>query len=216
MPMDQPFARSWDPSNPFHLSLNKVHHQWGWYLAVGILLILLGTIAFTDVFAATLVSVLLFGWILIVAGFFQLIHAFRTRGWKGVILHIALGALYVVVGCLTIAKPLASALSLSLLLGAFFLAMGISRSIGALSMKFPSWGWTFFGGIVDLILGVLLLIHWPATALWVIGLFVAIELLFAGWTLIMFSIALHALASKAHQAGQSRSSSPAQPTSTPA
>jgi len=182
-----------DLANPFHVSLKHVHHQWGWYLALGVLLILLGTIAFTDVFAATLISVLLIGWIFIIGGFLQLIHAFRTRGWKGVVLHLAIGILYIVVGGLTLDNPMGSAVSLSLLMAIFFLMIGVSRTFGSLRMKFPSYGWTLFGGIIDIILGMLLLIHWPSTALWVIGLFVAIELLFAGWTLVMFSIALHGM-----------------------
>jgi uncharacterized membrane protein HdeD (DUF308 family) len=70
---------------------------------------------------------------------------------------------------------------------------GIFRIVGSLMSRFPHWGWIFFGGVVDLLLGILIWRHWPATSLWVIGLFVGIDVIFNGWTWILLALRLKSL-----------------------
>lgn len=107
----------------------------------------------------------------------------------------ALGAiLYMVVGVLMIVRPAAGALSLTLLIGAFFLAGGLFRIVAAIAGRPPYWGWLLLSGIVTLLLGLLIVAEWPASGLWVIGMFLGIDLLFSGTSLIMFAFGLRNLA----------------------
>ena len=78
--------------------------------------------------------------------------------------------------------------ALTLLIAAFFLSSGLFKIIGALVSRFKGWGWYFLSGLISLALGILILVHWPSSSLWVIGLFIGIDLIFVGWSLVMISL----------------------------
>jgi len=88
-------------------------------------------------------------------------------------------------------RPVMSAEGLTLVMGMFFLIAGLFQLIAALWAHLPGWGWQALSGVVTSILGVLVLAGWPASGLWVIGLFVGIELIFYGWAWIALAIGLH-------------------------
>jgi len=163
---------------------------WGWVLFVGILLLLIGAAAAASPFITTITSVVVFGWLLIFAGIAQLVFSFSYRTTSNFLMHIFTSILTVLIGVLIIANPEVTAITVTLLLAAFFLAAGISRIISALSLRFPQWGWILFGGMLSVVLGALILLHWPSSALWVIGLFIGIELIFTGWTFILAAFVL--------------------------
>jgi uncharacterized membrane protein HdeD (DUF308 family) len=186
------FAR-WDSLT--QTGLESASKNWGWVLASGIAFVMLGALALAFSVMTTLASVFVLGWILAFAGIFEAVHAFKLPRWSGVLPELLAAILYVVVGVLMIVRPAAGALSLTLLVGAFFLVGGIFRIVAATVMRPPNWGWLLVSGIVTLLLGLLIVAAWPASGLWVIGMFVGIDLLFSGTSLTMFAFGLRNLAS---------------------
>ena len=175
---------SLDPSGQ-----QELRRHWGWCVALGLALLALGTVALGASALATLVSVIFFGWLLLIGGLMQAVQAFRMRRWGGFSRHLLGGLLSVVVGLLLVGRPEAGALSLTLLMAAFFMVGGLFRIVTALALRFPSWGWAFLGGLVTLLLGVMIWTEWPVSGLWVIGTFVGIDMIFDGWSLVMLGTA---------------------------
>ena len=167
----------------------EIRQKWGWFLFLGIALIVLGSVALGVPRLTTLTSVLLFGWLIILGGVFEAVAAFAARKWIGFFLHLLSGILSIVVGALMVTHLNAAAGALTLLLAAFFLISGLFRIVAAVMVQFPGWGWAVFGGIVSTFLGILIWVEWPSSALWVIGIFVAIDLLCRGLVWMMFALA---------------------------
>ncbi len=167
--------------------------QWFWFLALGIGLIVGGLFAASASFFAALITVSIFGVVLAVAGIAQIVTSFWSKQWEGFFLHMLLGILYMVVGVLIVDNPYASAVGITLLLAAFFIITGIFRIVLSLQKRFMNWGWSLFSGFVSLLLGIVIWAHWPtdpAHCTWIIGLFVGIELIFAGIAWLMLSFAV--------------------------
>jgi uncharacterized membrane protein HdeD (DUF308 family) len=167
----------------------NVRRHTGWFIALGVALIVLGAIGVAAVVATTLVSIIMFGWLLLVGGIVQIVHAFRVRPWTGLLLQLLVGILNIVVGLLIIANPGSSALALTLLLALFFIVDGIFRVVMAVPEQFPGRGWAIFSGIINVLLGLLIWVHWPTSAFWVIGLFIAVDLILTGWWFVALGIA---------------------------
>ena len=169
----------------------ELKKNWGWLLALGITSIVLGTLGFYMTFALTLTSVLFFGVLLLVGGLFQLAQAFTCRGWKAVLWHVLIGLLYVAAGIDIIYNPVRASEILTLLLAAILIAVGVSRIIMAFQIRaaVDGWYWSLLSGLVSMVLGGMIIAKWPESGLWVIGLFVAIELLFSGWSTIFVALA---------------------------
>jgi uncharacterized membrane protein HdeD (DUF308 family) len=170
--------------------LEAIKAHWKGILALGIVLILVGTAAVIMPLAATLATALVLGSLLLVAGVAQLIGSFWTRDWSGFFLTLLMGILYVVLGVMILRAPVRAELALTLLLACVLMVGGLFRIIGSLMYRFPHWGWVLAGGAINLVLGVLIWEQWPEAALWVIGLFVGIDLIFTGWTWVMLSLAV--------------------------
>jgi uncharacterized membrane protein HdeD (DUF308 family) len=86
--------------------------------------------------------------------------------------------------------PLKAELALTMLLACVLMVGGLFRIIGSLMHKFPHWGWTLVGGAINLVLGIMIWQQWPEAALWVIGLFVGIDMIFTGWTWVMLALSV--------------------------
>ena len=137
---------------------------------------------------ATLASVVVFGVLLLIAGITEVIHAVMVRNLKGFALHLLSAALYLIVVLFMLEDPVRAAAVLTLLLAASFLVGGVLRIIFSLAMRFHAWPWVLLNGAVDLVLGLLILNGWPATSLWVIGLFVGIDLVLHGWSWVILAL----------------------------
>lgn len=173
--------------------LENLRKSWGWVLALGIALIVLGTVALGAAVFTTVASVMFFGWLLIIAGVAEVVHGFVRRAWQGFFLDLLTGVLYFVVGLMFVVEPLQSAATLTLLLAAALLFAGAMRIVLALSTQFQHWVWLLLNGIVTLALGILIWRGWPETGYWVIGMFIGIDLLFYGWSLVMLSVGIRSL-----------------------
>jgi uncharacterized membrane protein HdeD (DUF308 family) len=170
--------------------LEAIRGNWAWFLALGIILILVGTIAVGMPFVASLATAVTFGALLLVGGIAQLLGAFWTRDWSGFFLSLLMGVLYLVLGLLFLRDPGDVLVAMTLLLACVLMVGGLFRIIGSLMYQFPHWGWTLAGGALNLVLGILIWQQWPVSGLWVIGLFVGIDLIFTGWTWVMLALAV--------------------------
>ncbi|MGB7951617.1 MAG: HdeD family acid-resistance protein [Candidatus Binatia bacterium] len=182
--------------------VGELKRSWGWFLALGIALIVLGTIALGSALVMTIASVFFFGWLMIIAGVMEAVHAFWRKRWAGFFLDLLTGILYVVVGWMMVTNPKESALLLTLIIAMFLLFEGVFRIVAALSARYPHWGWVLLNGVISLVLGLMIWRQWPYSGLWVIGLFVGIEMLFNGWSLVMLSLASRRLPEEAPAAGR--------------
>lgn len=170
-------------------SIEDFQKNRGWFLALGILLIVIGSLAIIYDVAATLLSIIFFGWLLIIAGGFEAVQSFWQPKWGGLFLHLMVGILSMVVGFHLVSSPEAGALVLTLVMAVYFMVIGIFRTITAIAMRFPNWGWVFLSGLITFILGVLIKSQWPISGLWVIGLFIGIDMIFSGWSYVMLALA---------------------------
>jgi uncharacterized membrane protein HdeD (DUF308 family) len=172
--------------------LAPLRAKWGWILALGIVYVIAGVVALGSVVMATVASVLIVGVMMIVAGIAEIINAFQCKGWGGFLIWVLLGALYILAGFVTFENPPFAAAILTLLLGASLVASGIMRIILAFSMKREQpWIWVLLSSIVTLLLGLLILVHWPISGVYVLGIFLRIDLAMAGASWIGISLALH-------------------------
>ena len=182
--------------HPFLSDIQGLQRNWGWLLALGIISIILGILALGSSAFFTIASMIFFGWILLIMGILELVYSFWQRHWGGFFLHLLNGILAGVVGVILIGNPAASALFLTLMLAMFFMAAGLFRIITSLAMRFPSWGWRLFNGIITLLLGILLWAQWPLSGLWAIGMFIGVDLIFSGWASVMLALAARSLPSR--------------------
>jgi uncharacterized membrane protein HdeD (DUF308 family) len=170
--------------------LQELRKNWRGFLALGIALLVLGTIALGSSIGTTIVSMVLFGWLLIIGGILEAIHAFaREKGWGGFFIDLLGGILYAVVGFMMVANPAATAVTLTLLMALSLMFGGIFRVVVALMHRFPHWGWLALHGVINVLLGIAIWRQWPWDGLWVIGLVIGIDLIFNGWSLIMLGLA---------------------------
>ncbi len=168
-----------------------MERNWGWLLALGIGLIVLGLLAIALPAVATLAAGIFIGWLLVIGGVAQIADAFSARRWAGFALHLLSGVLYLLVGGLLVFDPLGGALALTLVLAAFLLVQGIFQIGLALRLRPAlSWGWLLASGAVTVLLAILIWAGWPSSALWVIGLLVGIHLLMSGSALTMLALAV--------------------------
>ena len=160
--------------------VENIRNNWGWFFALGLLLIALGAAVIGSSYYATVFSVILFGFFLLAAGVIQIAQAFLARKWSGLFLSLLLGVLYIVTGFLCVAKPTVTAIGLTFWIAAFCFVAGLFRMLTSLILRFDQWGWVFFNGLVTFILGVMIYSDWPISGLWVIGIFIGVDLILSG------------------------------------
>jgi uncharacterized membrane protein HdeD (DUF308 family) len=179
--------------NPFLAGVEEVRKSWGWFLALGILFVVLGAACIAFDVTATFASVLVFGWMLLISGLFALVQAFTTGTWSGFFLYLLSALFRGFTGYLLVRYPVTGAESLTLVLASFFIVGGMFRAVGFSMAKFPQWGWAVFSGIVSVALGVMLLVQWPVVSVWFIGFAIGVDLVFDGVALIGFGNTIHGL-----------------------
>ena len=181
---------SMDPQTNLGIGgLGEFHKSWGWLFTLGICMVVLGIAAICLPIVATLAVEIIVGWLLILGGIIHAINAFSAKQWGGSAMNMLAALLYAVVGVLLLGHPVAGVLTLTLILAAFFLVEGVFKIIMAVQMRsMPNWGWMFASGLIALVLGAMIWIGWPATAAWIIGLLVGIDLIFGGWAMLFIAL----------------------------
>jgi uncharacterized membrane protein HdeD (DUF308 family) len=166
--------------------------KWGWIVALGVVYLVAGLIALGSVVMATIASVYVVGIMMLIAGVFEVIHSFQIKTWGRFLFWLALGILYIVAGFVAFDNPLLTAVWLTLILGAALVASGIMRIFLGFNMQGGTpWGWVVASGVITLLLGIIILIHWPVSSLYVLGIFLGVDLVFAGVTWIALGLGLH-------------------------
>ena len=164
---------------------------WGWFVALGIAQILLGVIAWFDVVAFTIAGVVFIGAMLLVAGVFQIIHAFMDRAWSAFILDLLVGVLYVIGGFLLMAEPVQGSVVLTILVAAAMIVGGVVRIVmGIQHRHMRGWVLLVVSGLIGLIVGLVLCFSLPIASLFVVGTLIAVELIMHGVSWLQFGLAL--------------------------
>jgi uncharacterized membrane protein HdeD (DUF308 family) len=173
-----------------HDERESLRGLWWVFLALGMVSIFVGFLAISSTFVATMASVVVIGVLLLVAGATEVIHAVMVRNLKGFALHLLSAALYLFVGLFMIEDPVRAATVLTLLLAAGFFVGGVLRIIFSLVIRFVGWPWVLLNGVINLFLGFIIFNGWPDSSLWVIGLFVGIDLVFHGWSWVILALSV--------------------------
>ena len=158
-------------------------------MGFGILSVILGIIGTYMSVAMTMVSILILGIFVIVVGLWYIIEAFSAPHWTGKIFDLLVAFLYIVAGAFIVMNPATSAVWFTLFIAGFFMIVGVIRIITGLMAKeeVSGWGWMVFGGVLNLALGIMIAAQWPASGLWIIGLFISIDLIIQGINAIVLS-----------------------------
>ena len=164
--------------------------SWGWYVFVGVVLIVTGFFAIRYEGLATLATVVAFGCVLFVAGIAQIIGAFAARDGGHIVVTLLVGILDAIVGAMIMQHPGVGALTLTLFIAALLVFGGIFRFLAAFWLQFTNFEWVALGSLITLILGVLLWVQWPISAVWFIGFAVGLNLIFGGVTWASFGLSL--------------------------
>jgi uncharacterized membrane protein HdeD (DUF308 family) len=167
----------------------ELRRSWRALMAVGVLAIFIGCVAIVIPAVASVGTAIFIGWILLIAGAFLVAAAFTAHSLGTVVLRLLWAVLTVIVGLWLIVEPDNGTLTLTLVLGIYFLFMGLTRIAVAFAARGQQGaGLVGLSGFAGLLIGVLILVEFPSSADWAIGLLVGIDLIFAGWMLT--SIAL--------------------------
>lgn len=171
---------------------HRVKAHWKAFLFEGILLAVLGIAALILPPLASLAITIFLGWIFLVSGIGGLIVTYWARSTPGFWWSLISAALAVLAGMLLLARPIQAVLTLTIVLGAYFLAEGVATIMYALEHRRElsgRWSWLLISGLVDIAISFMVITGLPSTAEWAIGILVGINLLFGGATLIGMALA---------------------------
>ncbi|MCE4942392.1 MULTISPECIES: HdeD family acid-resistance protein [Streptomyces] len=166
----------------------RLGRSFGLLAVLGVILVLAGIVGLIYVGVATLTTMLLFGWLLLIGGLVGLAHAVQSRGSSYFWLAVIVAALNIAAGVVVIRLPDATAAALTMFAALLFLTGGLFRLAGAVVVRGAQFGWTLLQGVIGILLGVLVLANWPQSSLYVIGCFFSLELLFDGLGLLAMGI----------------------------
>jgi len=176
--------------------LGDIHDKWGWLLALGASFILLGTIGLGMTFALTMASMLFFGFLMLFGGAFQLMQSLQCRGWKSILLHILVAIAYLIGGVIIINNPMVASSIITMMIAAIFIAVGCMRILMAFQLKeVKGWWLPLISGLLSLVFGGMIMTAWPISGMWLIGLLIAIDLIFHGWGYVALALAAKEAAS---------------------
>jgi uncharacterized membrane protein HdeD (DUF308 family) len=168
----------------------------GWFIAIGVLFIVLGVFAIAEPFAAGLGVTLLVGWLLVIGAVAHFIAAFKGGGAKHVVLQLLVGIVYLIGGLYFLTHTIMGVGTLTLLLSGVILAEGVLEVLAYFRLRnMHAAPWLLINGVVTLLLGGLIWFHWPSSSVWAIGTLVGVNLLMTGISRLMLGLAARKLAS---------------------
>jgi uncharacterized membrane protein HdeD (DUF308 family) len=173
--------------------LGHLKSNWRWVIAWGYFLVICGAIAVIFPVIPSVAAVGVLGVILLVGGVTMIIGSFWAGKWSGFLIQLLTGILYIIAGIAITDNPLLSLKLLTFCLAVSFIVLGLFRTIGALVIRFPLWGWTLLNGVITFLCGTVIIRHLSEDAIWVIGLLIGLEMLFNGWAWIMLAIKIREL-----------------------
>ncbi|MBY3487825.1 HdeD family acid-resistance protein [Rhizobium laguerreae] len=170
---------------------SSLQSKWIWFAGFGVLLLVCGLIALGNLMLATVVSVYYVGMLMLFGGVIYLVHAFQVRGWDHVLFWILSGLLYVLAGICAFINPILTSAALTLFLSLALVVAGVFRTWVGMRMKpVKGWRWIVASGVITALAGFVIALGWPVNSLWILGLFLAADLIVQGSTLIAFGIGI--------------------------
>jgi uncharacterized membrane protein HdeD (DUF308 family) len=158
-----------------------VSEKRGWFIAIGIIIVLLGILAIAFPFATTIAAKKVLGWLFLISGIVQIVHSFSTRNWSGFILNLLVGLLYVFAGGWLAFFPLTGIITLTVLLALTFIMQGVIEAGLAIKIRpITGWVWMLISAIIAIAAGVMIISNLPSTATWAIGLLVGVNMISTG------------------------------------
>ncbi len=185
---DQPAA---NPSEASATSVQAaISENRTWFMILGIVLIVLGVVAVAFPFMTTIAAKIFVGWLLLIGGIVQIIHAFSTQKWSEFFLDLLTGALYVFAGGWLAFFPLAGIVTLTVFLALTFIIEGLLEAGMAFRLRpLEGWVWMLIAGIVAIAVGFMIIAKLPSSAVWAIGLLVGINMISSGWAYLFLALA---------------------------
>lgn len=179
-----------DIESAFEAARAQIKKNWGWFLALGIALVLAGIAAIAFPLVSTIAAKVALGWIFLIGGALMILHAFSSPGWRGFLLGLLIGILYLAAGGWLAFFPFTGIITLTILLAAVFLAEGVLETIMAFRVRpHEGWGWLLLSGLIAVAAGVMIGLNLPSSAVWAIGLLAGINLLSTGVSFIAMALA---------------------------
>jgi len=172
----------------------EVRHNWGWILALGIVLVLGGILLIGAPLAASFAVTYLIGAVLLVGGVVQVVHVLGTHGWSGILWSLITGVISIIGGIAIFANPFAGAVALTLVVAASFVAQGVAQIVLGLRIRpHRGWGWVLASGILSVVAGWVIGMNLFTSAAWVLGLIAGISVMFNGWAYIAIALTARTL-----------------------
>lgn len=187
-----------DSTGPHSLGegIRALRSKWGWILAFGIFSLIAGVIALGgSTMFATATAVYIVGFMMLFEGVAEIVAAFNARDWGHRLMWLLLGAIYVFAGFVCLQDPFQAATILTLLLGIALIVGGLVRIFLATRMRQGTpWGWVVFSGLISVLLGLIIVSHWPVSSFFVLGIFLGVDLIFigSGWISVALALKKHA------------------------
>jgi len=170
---------------------SSLQSKWIWFVGLGVLLLACGLIALGNLMLATVVSVYYVGMLMLFGGVIYLIHAFQVRGWDHVLFWALSGLLYVLAGICAFINPILTSAALTLFLAVALVIAGVFRVWVGVRMKpVKGYRWIIASGVITALAGFVIALGWPVNSLWILGLFLAADLILQGWTMIAFGFGI--------------------------
>jgi uncharacterized membrane protein HdeD (DUF308 family) len=169
-----------------------IRAHWVLFLVQGIIMMVLGVLAIIWPQVSTIAVDLYVGWMFLLSGFIGLVTMFVASTAAAFLWSLLTAALSLFVGVLLLWHPVEGAVSLTLVLIAFFIAEGVFQIAAAIRHRqaFPdSWSWLLMSGLADLVLAAMLVWGWPSTAIWALGLIAGLNLITSGLAIVMVAAA---------------------------
>lgn len=158
---------------------------------LSIIMILIGLAAIMFPYVASVSVEMFVGWLLLIGGVVQIIHAIQSKAHGGFFWSVLVGLLQVAIGLILLVYPLSGVIALTVFLAVSFVIEGVLRSSYALQIKpLKGWVWALLSGLLSVFVGVMLYVQLPDSALWAVGLLVGINIAMAGWALLMLAMAV--------------------------
>jgi uncharacterized membrane protein HdeD (DUF308 family) len=170
-------------------TLLALREHWKLFMTEGVLMALLGVLAIAMPVAATLAVDVWIGWLFLIAGVIGLIGAFYARRFAAGLWAFLTSALLTVAGVLLILHPIIGALTITWVLTAFFVAEGVVQIVAAFAYRHAGLtAWMALSGVADLVLAAIIVMSWPLSAAWALGLLAGVNLLTSGAALIVAAL----------------------------
>ncbi|MES2030324.1 MAG: HdeD family acid-resistance protein [Pseudomonadota bacterium] len=172
----------------------EVRAKWGWFLVLGIVLLIGGALAILMPIITTFTVSLVFGAVLVVGGLVQIIQSFQVKAWRGFTWHLLTGVIETIGGVLIYLTPFAGAIALTVIIAITFLVQGVTQMMLAMRVRpDDGWGWLAAAGTISLLTGIVLLAKFPIAGLYTPGIMVGVSLMIGGWAYIAVAMAARRL-----------------------